>query len=379
MAAAIGYSYVAGATLKVPKAPGIENKIKGAVFILAAILLVPFCQCDAYYERIFTIDTLYPDDSKCINLARQFFLLVGALGWGALGLLTTLPAIALRGIAVYLQSSPYIFAKGENSPYSRPEKQAVSLLSWSVYCGSGGDPIYNRGVAPTSFRLERIAAKLIRQKADVNCLHEVFDVMAAEYLKNKLEKAGYNYFYYNIDSSGIFVASRFEIIDPEFTSFTNGKNQGVFGFTIVEPKGPLARIHAIHLTESKKPDHPKFKEQKCRQEQLKQVADIIKKKADDTLPVLIAGVFNMGSKELNALSFSDEYGRGTATFFKKTWSGNRWWAYMNEQKASRPKNLHHIFAKNTEPMTIIPFSNCFKDDTYREKGLSNCEPLYTTF
>jgi hypothetical protein len=126
-------------------------------------------------------------------------------------------------------------------------------------------------VTPSSFRLDEIIKKL---DADVNCLYEVFDVITASYLSKELKKKGYSHFYYNIGanalgvSSGLFVASRYAIADPQFTPFskttlagrTKFANKGVFAFSLIEKKGAkrktLARIHATHLSHSEKPDSP---------------------------------------------------------------------------------------------------------------------------
>lgn len=337
-----------------------------AVFFLASILLKPLHQVDECYHRMYTIEALHPSASKCECVARQFFLLLQAMGWALLASVTTLPAVAIQGLGLILTADPcHHYFKKHPTPHPVPAENKVSLLSWNICAESGGTPIHKAGVAPIGDRLTGIVSHLALANADVNALHGVFDFLAARRLRKKLEKRGYSYFYH-LPDSGVFVASRFKVIDPEFCRFEDKDKQSVFAFTLESQGMALARIHAIQLKKSKRAGRPKQREQDTRAMQLCHLDHMIKNKALPRIPIVIAGEFNMGSKEFRRLRFSDQYSKGNCTLFEKT-------------APAKGKNLHHIVGDNTCVHTHIPFDIDFQNGTYKQQALSNSRPLYATF
>src|SRR5207302_2011714 len=120
------------------------------------------------------------------------------------------------------------------------------LLSWNICCTGAGFSISDGGVVPWKERIDEIAAKIVQTNADLNCLYETIDVQSAFYLYDKLKGQGYRHFYFNMGpraigpASGMFVSSKYQIKNPEFTPFsvdtlvgrTKAISKGVFTFDL---------------------------------------------------------------------------------------------------------------------------------------------------
>src|SRR5690606_8728250 len=112
-------------------------------------------------------------------------------------------------------------------------------------------------------------------------IYETFDTKSAFLLAEKLKEKGYTHFYFNIGpqalgvSSGIFVASKYEIGQPEFTRFpketlvgrTKAAAKGIFAFDLKSHGKSFARIHATHLQHSEECSHPTQEERSGRERQ----------------------------------------------------------------------------------------------------------------
>jgi hypothetical protein len=239
-----------------------EMQLKSLVFKAASYLTDPVCTSHELLRRIQVVDALHPMAYKISNFARKAFLGLGlavcaCFAWTALG------GIALRYLAVKLQNQPYIYYQGNAVEKSLPSS-GISLLSWNICCNSGGYSISDAGVVPWAFRIDAVVQKIKEADADVLSLTEVFDPRSAFYLYEQL-KDDYSHFYFNIGpraigvSSGIFIASKFEIKNPNFLPFpkemligrTKNAEKGVFSFDL-----PFATIFSTHLQHSEECAYP---------------------------------------------------------------------------------------------------------------------------
>lgn len=365
-----------------------SNKIKEMMFIVGSCLTEPFLKSDEYLKRCYTVEALNKDAGKCEQLTRKFFLIVGMFGWGALGLLTTLPGFFFGAIPTLLQNEPFIYSQYAVIPKSLPSERLITLLSWNVCCIGASLPITDAGVTPTSFREDAILENIIEVNADIACLCEVFDVITARYFKEKLAEAGYRYFFSHIGpkaiglSSGLFIASRYSVQNPEFavynssTGWAGYSKKGVFSFDITENNNrALARIHATHLQHSECPAQPEDVEVEARVHQLNELQRIANK-VEAMFPQVITGDFNMDEEELAQHVLMREFSRGKVIGNEKTWEGDAWSAkHIYGKKATAPMNLDYTIGKNVELTTKIAFETFFEEDAFTEKALSDHKPL----
>lgn len=367
-----------------------KHKIKKATFLLGSYLTEPLCKGHESYRKISLVNELHPEASKTENLSRKFFLVLRVFGWGSLGLLTTLPGILLRKAAASSEKEPFIEVKGATAK-DLPEDRQISLLSWNVCCVGAGYPITDGGVMPREYRYDAIIEKIVETDADVNCLYEVFDVVTAEYFKNELKKQGYTHFYYNIGpraigvSSALFVASKYEIGDPEFTAFpksslvgrTKNSEKGVFAFSVMDGDQSVVRILTTHLQHSETPGAPAGNEIRGRKDQI----EIIQGIADKILvPVIITGDLNMDDSELDTLECLEAFSKGDLDLDKKTWGGDQWCARsVGKWESDKGQNLDHVLARGVELTTRIAFETGYDQTVFKKEAISDHEPLLSTF
>lgn len=82
-------------------------------------------------------------------------------------------------------------------------------------------------------RIDALTAFIENQAPDIICLSEVHDLLTMKALKKKLRERGYNFFIEDIPShpifvnSGLFVASKVKISNPDFIKFTYNERSGV--------------------------------------------------------------------------------------------------------------------------------------------------------
>lgn len=366
-----------------------EDSVKELMFIIGSYLTEPFLKSDEYLKRCYTVNALNHDSGECAKFARKFFLIVGMFGWGAVGLVTTLPGFVFGALPTFLQSDPFIYTKYETIPQCLPAERLISLLSWNVCCIGASLTITDGGVTPTSFRMERIVESIIDVNADVTCLCEVFDVITARYFKEKLKEAGYGYFFSHIGpkaiglSSGLFIASRYSVQNPEFSVFTKAhgwasySEKGVFSFDITEKaRRPLARIHVTHLQHSENPASPDLEEIHSREHQLNELKEIADR-VNSNLPQIITGDLNMDEEELRYHPLVKyAFSRGDVVGDEKTWGGDAWSAkHIYGKNPTPPMNLDYTLGKNVELRTKIAFETHFKEGEFSEDALSDHRPL----
>ncbi len=337
----------------------IRDKLAIAAFQAASYLTEPACKAQEFYRRICVVDALNPKASVLTNLANKVTLCAGMIGWALLSVLA-LPGILLRALGVVLQRSPYIYEQGNTLGKVLPLDRTFSLLSWNI-CGIvGGYSITDGGVLPWSFRIDAIVDKILEKDADVNCLYEVFDVQTATCICEKLKQKGYTHFYYNMGaqhvgfSSGIFVASKYNIKNPEFTLFpqdslvgrTKFAAKGVFEFDLESQGREFARVFATHFQHSEEPEFPTEEEVKARRAQMQIILDKVARVRDRC--IVVAGDLNLDDAEYFSSSWHRRFQRGDAGLTERTWGGDAFCSNLVGRRPSGPLNLDYtLVARGT--------------------------------
>lgn len=334
----------------------VEKTAAGA-FQAASYLTDPICKSHELFRRICLVDALNPHGSALANLVRKVVLFIGLVAWAALAAVTTVPGIALRAFAAYIQKKPYIYVQGEAEGRSLPPDRTFSLLSWNICCVGAGYSISDGGVTPWSDRIDRIIDRIVEKDADVNCLYETLDSQSAFYLCEKLKERGYAHFYFNIGpkavgvSSGIFVASKYNIKNPEFSLFpqdtlvgrTKNAAKGVFAFDLESQGNEFARIYTTHLQHSEEPEFPTEEEVEARKRQMEIIVDKVDAVRDRC--IVVTGDLNLDDAEYRASSWHQKFQKGD-DFVGKTWGGDAFCAQMVGKRISAPLNLDHTMVMN---------------------------------
>ena len=172
----------------------------------------------------------------------------------------------------------YTPLKGKLDPI---KKESVTVLNWNVCFFPGSLSLLFGGVLPWENRIEGVANQIIENGADIVCLQEVFSRDSAEKLYQLLEKE-YAYFYINIGlkpfgfnsdtiglSSGLFVASKMEIDNPQFIPFKKTPAVRGYGFFSIQIPN-IGNLITTHLNPGSDPIDLVY-----RQEQIKEVLSFI--------------------------------------------------------------------------------------------------------
>jgi len=196
----------------------------------------------------------------------------------------------------------YTYQKGDVEEALRASKD-FSLLTLNVCFAQDYMPTVFGGMPPWRDRLDLVSDLILEADADVICLQEVFDPEANTALYHKL-KGTYAHFYMLIKprcfnfswrsiglGSGLFVASKYPLKNPDFYPFKKGNsyiNRGLFSFEVASNStDSQARIFFTHLEP--------FKEGKAlRQREIEQVIRVMKKSsADKDIPHILCGDLNL--------------------------------------------------------------------------------------
>ena len=353
------------------------------VFQVAAALTDPICASHSSFKQI----------SIANGWIEKIFLTYKGLSNSLTALVTAPAGILLRAIAIAVQKEPYLYFPG-----TAPEKGLdgnFSLLSWNVCFVGGGYSITNGGVVPWSQRIDGVVEAIRMQDADVVCLYETFDTSSAFELYGQL-KDRYAHFYFNIGpkavgvSSGIFVASKFPIENPQFTPFTEAalvgrtKNaeKGVFSFDLKSGETRFARIHATHMQHSEECDSPTHAEIEARDLEMEIILKQIELQYDHHLITLLAGDWNLDDVEYENSSWKGHFDRGERHFNGEyTWGGDLFCATLEKKTVSKPLNLDHTaLYKQGRPATLSThlIETGYDDRVYTESALSDHRGLYST-
>jgi endonuclease/exonuclease/phosphatase family metal-dependent hydrolase len=143
----------------------------------------------------------------------------------------------------------------ENAP-------GFSILNFNVCFLPGKLSLLYGGMLPWKSRIKKIAARINQIDADIVCLQEVFEGKAAEMLIEQM-KGNYAHFYINIGprtfgfteasaglSSGLFLASKIKIENPEYIPFEKSgihMKRGFFNFSLSCAGSEIAHIYTTHL------------------------------------------------------------------------------------------------------------------------------------
>jgi len=358
---------------------------KEKVLQTASYLTDPVCKSREFLMRCYVVNDLNPNSYRITNLFRKCMLAAGITVCGLLAIFCTLPAMALRYAVCRLQKAPYIHRTG--IPEKVMEGSAFTIFSWNICYTKGGYEISDGGVLSSPERIGALGAKILEQDADVVSLYEVFDINDALYLYEKM-KNNYAHFYFSMGprvigpSSGIFIATKFAVEDPQFLAFPKealdgrAKNaeKGIFSFDL---KG-CARIFATHLGHSEISAEPTPNEVKARQDQMKIMMDLVDKPGR-TRGRVVVGDLNLRDEEFHEASWKDQFVRGDA-FTEKTWGGDAYCAALMGKKASGPLNLdYNMFLKGTAQTIVtrlVPTG--FDGKVFNKEALSDHQGLFST-
>ncbi len=370
-----------------------------AAFLTASALTDPICKGHELFRRIQVVGALHPESYAVTNLARKCALFMQLVGFALLAVLTTLPGILVRGAAASWQKQPFLYTQGKEPSKPLDSDRSFTLLSWNVCCVAGGYAISNGGVMPWRFRIEAIVDKILKQNADVVCLYETFDTAAAHAIAERLKaKNGYAHCYFNIGpqavgvSSGILVASKYQVLNPQFTPFpketligrTKAAAKGVFEFDVASEGVAFARIYATHLQHSEKrfsstaeeaavARNAVEREVDARNKQMNLIVGKVNAIAASTKALIITGDLNLNDAEYKASTWKEGFTRGppellalegpgysqgflSTTSPSYTWGGDHFCATeVAGDPPSEPQNLDHILAKKKSVASIVTY------------------------
>ncbi len=355
-----------------------QNQASYRLYQIASFATEPICLAHECYVR-----------SKVENLAKRLGLLSCAFFFAILAAGTSLPGIALRWAASKIQTKPFIHISNQASYLDPPKK--FSLLSWNVCCVGGGYTISDGGVLPWRSRIENIGKEILKKNADITCLYETFDTQSAFYLAQKFKDAGYCDIFFNMGSkgvgvsSGILVASKYRIKNPNFTRFskdllvgrTKNAAKGVFSFDLSCNDKPFATIFATHLQHSEIPQIPTPDERSAREKQMGIISEKIQKIANKC--VLLTGDLNLDRDEANNSNWLKDFSEDDSIKEIKTWGGDEFCAKLMKKEVSSPLNLDYTLLKkdSAESLTTTAVETGFESDKYKKEALSDHLGLYS--
>jgi len=378
---------------KVSFTDALANRAAERFFYLASYLTDPICNVREYYWRLAVVDSLNPTAYKISNYIRKGMLCVGIVGWASLAAVTTLPGAGLRVLGSYLQKQPFIHKQGPAEHKTLPLNRVFSLLSWNICCIGAGYSITAGGVVPRDFRIDKIVDRILREDADVNCLYEMFDPKVASYVCERLKARGYNHFYFNIGpraigvSSGILVASKYKIHDPEFSAFpaeslvgsTKHSTKGVFSFDLESQGRLFARIYSTHLQHSAEPEFPTTEEVVARGVQMQMIVDKVNLVRDRC--IVVTGDLNLDDGEYKSSSWQARFLKGDRFGnLLKTWGGEAFCARLMGQRVSKALNLDHTMVLNNGAARSIEtdlVETGYDPEVFKEDALSDHAGLFS--
>ncbi|MBS3904739.1 MAG: endonuclease/exonuclease/phosphatase family protein [Simkania sp.] len=206
---------------------------------------------------------------------------------------------------IYLESAtPSKATLQDNTP------KQLTILTLNTCFVPGNFPyLYGGVIQPWQKRVLPLAKKILETHADVICLQEVHEEEASLALYEAL-KNEYTYFYgamgprvlgFSLNTlgrpSGLFVASKYPIENPQFTRFAETgfpMNYGFFDFTITDGTTALGHIYTTHMQSL---NWDQFAQ--IRALQLEQILEKMHEDLDRTIPFFLCGDLNIpyGSKE----------------------------------------------------------------------------------
>lgn len=375
-----------------------SDLIKTVVFLTASYLTDPLANAHLCFRKIYVVDNLHPSSSKIANLARKLFLLVQVIGYSLLSITGTVPGIIIRAIGAYLEKTPFIHLSTKEKGKILPEDRQFTLGSWNATTGlASGHTITDAGVEHWTCRIDRIVEKIVKSGADVQTLYESMDVRSGFYLCRKLKEHGFVDFYFNIGprafgtSSGMFVASKYKIANPEFTVFPKDifsnrakySEKGVFSFELQSEEKTFAKVFSTHPQHSEEPAHTPKEDILAREKQMRLVVEKIKQEKKDKC-IILTGDLNIDDDELENSSWWKEgiFEKGIKfPDTEKTWGGDEFCASLLDpnKKISGPLNLDHtMVVKNTAKLIETTLLHTgYNPKVYTKEALSDHAGLFS--
>lgn len=244
-------------------------------------------------------------DPACAT-SQKIALIAKSLCVSAVLLPMTLGGLAL-GEAVHftayqLATTPYIHVQGEAAVQPSSDQQPFTLFQLNCCLTAGGFARLFGGLdLPDAERVQHIADMIRTENPDLICLQEVSDLSSAWDLYHRLSSQ-YSEFYFHIGStpfilqnnSGLFVASKVAIEQPEFHSFSDlvgvesMVNKGFFVFST-----KMAHFINTHLSPSSKDLAPTEKEETTREEEQSRIYATVRARClQEAKPMFVVGDFN---------------------------------------------------------------------------------------
>ncbi|MES2121416.1 MAG: endonuclease/exonuclease/phosphatase family protein [Chlamydiota bacterium] len=366
------------------------QKVKAFLFRVASDMTDPVCKVHEFYRKLHLEGTLPEEKSSLANKLVHF---VKMTGYAHKAITTTFPAIALRSVASSLGSDPYLSHVSEAaSSKTLPQSKTFTLLTWNVCFVAAGYPITDGGVLPWSERIDRVIDKIVEKDADVNCLYETFDTKSAFYLSEKLKEKGYTHIYFDIGpqalgaSSGIMVASKYAIENPEFTPFPDEalvgrakySAKGVFSFDLLSEGNAFAKVFATHLQHSEEPEFPTSEEIEARRHQMNVITDKFQER--EGKGIIVTGDLNLDDAEFQSSEWQHLFLKGDRfDANSKTWGGDAFCAEMMGKRGSKGLNLDHtmVLKKSVKEIHTYFVETGFDAEVFNPDALSDHAGLYS--
>ena len=348
-----------------PKPNNFQHRALTDIFYTAARLTDSACRCHELYHRLHIVNELHQDSYRITNFARQAFILSKLTAFAAIATITTVPGVLLRILASHLRNEPFTYMSG-NAPEKAHPDGSFSALSWNLCCLAGGFSINEAALVPWRDRIDNVIEKIIEEDADVISLYEIFDTEAAFYLQDKLKEI-YPHFYLDVGnltvgaSSGLFVASKFDVVQAEFTRFPEDMilddskycSKGVFSFSIAAENSndsPFAVIHATHLQHSEETSFPQADEIAARAMQMQLVAR--KVETNTAIASLLIGDFNFDQEEISTSEWTRNFDQDQSIENIPTWGGDRFSSERLGRQISSPTKLDYSFLRKDTAASI---------------------------
>lgn len=295
------------------------NKIrdKAAFFFYSSArsLVHPFWKVtDSWLETIDIYGDLEGSKAQKVSaVAKSAFSTVLLLPFALGGLFL---GQACHFSAFLLSTAPYIHLKG-NAETKEIDKELTVLQNNGCFTAGGFARMFGGTVLPNKERAERLAEKIKESNPDLVCLQEVSDMDDALTLYRKLSD-DFAEFYLNIgatpfilqNNSGLFVASKVAIENPELYSFSGiAGTEGMVNKCAFLFSTKIGNFINTHLSPSKDDLNPKGAEIKTRGQELEMILEKAEKRhAKNDKPCFVLGDFNINWN-------SSEY--QNSSFFKK--------------------------------------------------------------
>lgn len=311
-----------------------------------------------------------------------------AVAWGALGLLSTLPAIGLRKLSMCIREGDFLYQRGFSIRFEDPSKQLTTLF-WNVCGVPGGYAITDGGVAPWPYRHTEVVEAIKGSGADVVCLMEVFDTDHVHALIGDLKDTHTHFFHSAGPRSvgapaGFFIASKYSLRHVHFEEFdkTSGRSRfaskGFASFEVIKANAVFARVLLTHGSHSESPEYPTEQEKEVRRHQFNQLAlrAQMLRNAEDKRPLIVGGDFNGGWEELKQSWFAQNCWRVCE---QRTWGGDGFCVTLRGGQRSGPLALDHVFITNQRGYLADTklLKTGFDGDKFKPGALSDHSGLIT--